>query len=151
MKKFWKYSVPVVRVLLGLSFFVFGLNGFLNFIPISPPEGAAGQFMGGLAVSGYFFPLLKGTELVVGLLLLTGRLVPLALTILAPITIHIVAFHLFLAPEGTAMGVVFGAMQLYLAYAYRAFFAGVLEVKAAPKGSEVEERTPLPDALEGIS
>ena len=57
-----RHAVSISRVILGLIFFVFGLNGFLNFIPMTPPEGAVATFMGGLAASGYFFPLLKLTE-----------------------------------------------------------------------------------------
>lgn len=90
----------VSRYLLGLIYFVFGLNGFLNFIPVPKdafPE-AAMQFMTGLMGSGYFFPFLKGTEVVCGLLLLAGLWCPLALIILAPITINIILFHGILTP-----------------------------------------------------
>ncbi len=92
------------RYILGLLFFVFGLNGFLNFIP--PPAtafpDAAMNYMNGLMGSGYFFPVLKGTETLCGLLLLSGFLTPLALIILAPITIQIFLFHAILTP-GLAM------------------------------------------------
>ena len=73
------------RLALGAIFTVFGLNGFLHFIPAPPPSGLAAVFVGGLGASGYFFPLLKGTAVAVGLLLLSNRFVPLALTVLAPI------------------------------------------------------------------
>src|SRR5438132_7666163 len=88
------------RILLGLVFFVFGLNGFLHFIPQPPMEGPPAQFIGAMLATGYLFPLLKTTEVLGGLLLLSGRLVPLALTVLAPVVVNIVAFHLFLAPSG---------------------------------------------------
>ena len=120
------------RVLLGLVFVVFGLNGFLSFIPMPPPQGTAGMFMAGLAATGYFFPLLKGTEVVVGALLLSGRYVPLALTVLAPITVNIVAMHVFLAPSGLPLALLIVAAQLLLAWSYRRSFAGVLAQRAAP-------------------
>ncbi len=63
----------VARILLGLPFFVFGLNGFLHFIPQPPMPGPAGAFAGALFASGYLFPLLKGTEVVASLLLLSNR------------------------------------------------------------------------------
>jgi hypothetical protein len=111
------------RLALGAVFTVFGLNGFLHFIPQPPPSGLAAVFLGGLAASGYMFPLIKATEVVVGLLLLSNRFVPLALTILAPIVVNIVAFHLFLAPTGLALPIVVTALGVYLAWTERRVFA----------------------------
>ena len=128
-----KRHIPTVaRILLGLVFFVFGLNGFLNFLPAPPLEGPAGAFMGALAATGYMFPLIKGTEVVAGAMLLAGRFVPLALTLLAPILVNIVAFHAVLAPSGMGMQVVIVALELYLAWAYRDSFRGVLAANARP-------------------
>ncbi len=94
-----KKAALVARLILGLLFFVFGLNGFLQFIPAPPgiPE-AAMKFSGALVETGYFFPVLKGTETICGLLLLTNIAAPLALVILAPIMIQIFLFHFFLTP-----------------------------------------------------
>jgi uncharacterized membrane protein YphA (DoxX/SURF4 family) len=86
------------RLLLGLVFFVFGLNGFLQFLPQPPLPAPAGAFMGALAATGYMFPLIKGTEVAAGLLLLGGRFVPLALVLLAPVIVNIPLFHVVLAP-----------------------------------------------------
>src|SRR5437870_634396 len=87
------------RLLFGFIFLVFGLNGFLHFLPqpASMPEGAL-AFAGALAKTGYMFPLIKGAEVLVGVLLLTNRFVPLALSLIAPNVVNIVAFHVFLAP-----------------------------------------------------
>jgi hypothetical protein len=115
-----------VRLLLGAIFFVFGLNGFLHFIPQPPPAGLAAVFLGGLGATGYFFPLLKGTEVLVGLALLSNRFVPLALTVLAPVVVNIVAFHAFLAPSGIVLPLVIVALGVYLAYTERAVFAPLL-------------------------
>ncbi|HEY8075999.1 MAG TPA: hypothetical protein VIF62_17855, partial [Labilithrix sp.] len=81
------------------------------------------EFMGGLAATGYFFPLLKGTEVLTSIALLTRRFVPLALTVLAPIVVNIVAFHLFLAPSGLPVALVVLALEVYLAWSYRDAFA----------------------------
>ncbi len=107
----------VARILLGLIFFVFGLNGFLNFIPIPQemPE-AQMQFMTGLMATKYFFPLLKGTEVVCGALLLLGMFVPLALIILAPIVLNIFFVHVFMSPEGLPMAIFIGLLQIYLSF-----------------------------------
>ena len=120
-----------VRLLLGAIFTIFGLNGFLHFIPQPPPAGLAAVFVGGLGASGYFFPLLKGTEVLVGLALLGNRFVPLALTVLAPIVVNIVAFHAFLAPSGIALPLVIVALGLYLAYTERAVFAPLLQARSS--------------------
>ena len=124
----------IARVLLGLIFFVFGLNGFLNFLP--PPEvpESGGKFIGALIESGYLWSLVKGTEVVAGFLLLIGRWVPLALTLLAPIVVNIVAFHLFLAPGAAAMVVplLVLVLEIYLARCYASSFQGVLDAGAQP-------------------
>lgn len=126
------------RLVLGAIFTVFGLNGFLHFIPAPPPSGLAAVFVGGLAASGYMFPLLKGTEVIVGLLLLGNRFVPLALTILAPIVVNIVAFHAFLAPAGLALPLVITALGIYLATTERAIFAPFFRARSSEHVPESE-------------
>jgi uncharacterized membrane protein YphA (DoxX/SURF4 family) len=118
------------RVLLGLVFFVFGLNGFFGFLPQPPMPAGAGAFVGGLAGAGYFFPLLKGTEVIAGLLLLSNRFVPLALALLAPIVVNIAAFHVFLAPNPVMVAFLLAA-EIYLAWTYRAAFRGMLAAKTS--------------------
>ena len=121
------------RVLLGLIFFVFGLNGFLNFLPqpSNEPEAAL-AFAGALFKTGYMFPLLKGTEVIVGTLLLSGRFVPLALALVAPIIVNIFAFHAFLAPAGLGLASVILGLEIYLAWAYREAFRPMLASRVAP-------------------
>jgi len=128
-----RYAPTAARFLLGLVFFVFGLNGFLNFIPppTEPmPEGAVSLGVA-LMNSGYLLQFIKGTEVLGGLLLLSNRFVPLALVVLAPIVLNILAFHLFLLPSGTGLSVVILALELYLAWAYRRAFAPLLTPRAA--------------------
>jgi uncharacterized membrane protein YphA (DoxX/SURF4 family) len=122
------------RLLLGLLFLVMGLNGFLNFIPqpaTGIPEGAL-AFGGALKATGYMFPLIKGTEVLVGLLLLSNRFVPLALVLLAPVVVNIVAFHSFLAPDGAVMAFVILAVHLLLAWSYRGAYRPLLTPRAQP-------------------
>lgn len=95
-----KEKLPIItRYLLGLVFFVFGGAGLFNLIPPPPdlPQDML-TFMSGMMVTKYFFPFLKLTETVCGLLLLLGLAPALALIILAPITLNIVLVHLFLTP-----------------------------------------------------
>lgn len=123
-------AIVAARVVLGLIFFVFGLNGFLHFLPQPPMSGPPAEFAGALAATGYMFPLIKGTEVVSSVLLLGGRFVPLALTALAPVIVNIIAFHLFLAPAGLAIPIVVLALEVFLAWSYRASFRSVLRARA---------------------
>lgn len=116
----------IARYLLGAGFTLFGLNGFLHFLPQPPAPPAAMSFAGALFATGYMFPLIKGTEVIAGLLLLSNRYVALALTLLAPVLVNIVAFHAFLAPAGLALPIVLLALELYLAWSYRDAYAPML-------------------------
>jgi uncharacterized membrane protein YphA (DoxX/SURF4 family) len=124
--------VIAARILLGLIFFVFGLNFFLHFIPQPPPSGPSGAFAGAMFATGYLFVLIKVVEVVSGTLLLAGRFVPLALAVLAPIVIKIVFFHAFLAPAGIALAMVVLALELFLAWSYRSVYRPMLATRAAP-------------------
>jgi len=122
----------IARIALGLTFFVFGLNGFLHFLPQPPMSGPPAAFAGALFATGYMFPLIKGTEVAASLLLLSNRYVPLALALLAPVVVNIVAFHAFLAPAGLAVPIVVLALELYLARSYRDAFAPMLHARTEP-------------------
>ena len=137
MTKTSKLSIAA-RVLMGALFLFSGLNGLFHFMPMPPMPPAAGAFAGALAAAGYFLPLLKIIEIATGVLLVSGRFVPLALTIAAPIVVNIVAFHIALAPEGLGIPLVLLGAELYLAWTYRAAFAPLLRAK--PK------RRPRPSA-----
>jgi uncharacterized membrane protein YphA (DoxX/SURF4 family) len=132
------------RSLLGLVFFVLGLNGFFGFLPQPPVPEAAQGFMGALAATGYLLPLLKGVEVIAGVLLLSGRFVPLALALLAPIVVNIVAFHLFLAPGGLGIALFVLAAELYLALHERAAFRPLFSTEGQPERAAL--RAPLVDA-----
>ncbi len=135
-RSFRCYPPAAARIRMGLMFFVFGLNGFLHFIPQpkSPmPEGAA-AFAGALMNTGYMMPLVMGTQLLVGVLLLLNRFVPLALALIAPIIVGIITFHLFLVPATIGPGVVVLALEGYLAWAYRRAFRPMLAPRTAPGG-----------------
>ena len=130
-RKLTAYLPAIARSVLGAAFFVFGLNGFLNFIPppTEPmPEGAVSLGMAFMS-SGYLFQLIKGTEVLAGLLLLCNRFVPLALVVLAPVLVNIVAFHIFLMPPGIGLSLVLAGLELYLAWVYRAAFAPLLTAR----------------------
>src|SRR5437667_2322450 len=120
-----KIATIIARVLLGLAFVVFGLNFFLNFIPAPPPPGLAGDYFKVFAASGYTH-VVGAMQLLSGLLLLIGRFVPLAVTILAAMIFNILVFHILMNPEGLPMAIVVAVLELFLVWSYRDRFAGIL-------------------------
>jgi putative oxidoreductase len=119
-----KITTLIARILLGLLFLVFGLNGFLHFIPMSPPPGLAGKFMGALFVSHYL-TFIFSVEVIGGALLLANQFVPLALILLGPILVNILLFHSLMAPEGLPVALFATVLWAILFYAVRRAFAGV--------------------------
>lgn len=125
-----KFVFLGARTLLGLVFVVFGLNFFLHFMPVPPPETeAAKAYMTGLFQSGFFFPFLKVTEIIAGALLLSGFFAPLALIIIAPILINILMYHRF-AAGGPPMDVFFCVLALIVAWNYRNVYKPLFVAKA---------------------
>jgi putative oxidoreductase len=130
-----KIVVLIARILLGLIFFVFGLNGFLHFIPSAMPPGAAGQFMGAMFASHYSH-LVFAVQLIAGMLLLVNRFVPLAVVLLGAELANILTFHITMLPEGAASAVVATILWLIVAYDVREAFKPLLVSKvSASKGS----------------
>ena len=123
-----KIAVLIARILLGLLFTVFGLNGFLHFIPMQPPTGLAGQYMGALFVS-HFLVVVFLLQLIGGVLLLANRFVPLALLLLGPVLVNILLFHAFMAPEGLPMALFAIVLWLTVFAGVRRVFAGVFVQK----------------------
>jgi uncharacterized membrane protein YphA (DoxX/SURF4 family) len=130
---FARHLPTAARVVMGLPFFVSGLNGFLNFLPqpSTPLPAGAVAFAGALLATGYMFPLIMGTQLIVGTLLLSNRFVPLALALIAPFIVNSIAFHVFLERSGLGIAVGFLAVEVYLAWAYRGAFRTMLALRAA--------------------
>jgi uncharacterized membrane protein YphA (DoxX/SURF4 family) len=131
-KSFGRIAIAIARILLGLAFLVFGLNGFLNFMPA--PKDLPQEIitvMGALTKAGYI-TVVSGVEVIVAVMLLTNRFVPLALALLAPIIVGIITFHVAMAPATIGPGIVVLALELYLAWSYRGRFRPMLVAKASP-------------------
>jgi putative oxidoreductase len=126
-----KVAVLIARILLGLVFVVFGFNKLVPFIPAKMPPGDAGA-MAGLMMAHKWMTFYGVVETASGLMLLFGRFVPLALTLLAGMITNILLFDITLAPSGLPPGLVAGFLELFLVYAYRDSFAGIFAAKPAP-------------------
>src|SRR5438552_18449317 len=122
-----KYAIIIARVLLGLVFAVFGSNAFLHFIPMPPMQGQAGEFIGALVSSGYIY-VIALLQVVGGLLLLIGaRFVPLGLTLLGPVIVNIMLYHIFLDQSGLAMACIISILALFLLWVYRYKFPAIFQ------------------------
>jgi hypothetical protein len=133
-KSFARHVPTIARILMGLPLIVLGLNGFFDFIPqpaTALPERAA-AFADALMKSGYMMQLIGGTQLIVGVLLVSNRFVPLALTLFAPFMVNSIAFHLCLEHSGLPIAAVFLALEIYLAWTCRNAYRTMLAMRAAP-------------------
>src|SRR6185369_9861327 len=120
-----KIVTLIARILLGLVSLVFGLNGFLNFLNMGPmPTGLAGQFMGALILSHYYW-VVAALQIAGGVLLLVNRFVPLALVLLGPVIVNIICYHVFMNPSGAAPAAVVTVLWLIVFYANRQPFSGI--------------------------
>jgi hypothetical protein len=116
----------IARYVLGLIFVVFGLNGFIHFIPATPPTGVAGQFVGALFLSHYLIVIFL-LQLIPGILLLINRFVPLALVFLGPIIVNIFFFHALMAPSGLPLALIVIVLWALVAFSVRMAFVGLFQ------------------------
>ena len=120
-----KIVTLIAHILLGLVFLVFGLNGFLNFLNTGPaPTGLAGQFLGALILSHYYW-VVAALQIAGGALLLANRFVPLALVLLGPVIVNIICYHVFLNPSGAVPAAVVTVLWLIVFYGNRHNFSGI--------------------------
>jgi len=125
-----KIVTLIARILLGLVSLVFGLNGFLNFLNMGPmPTGLAGQFMGALILSHYYW-VVAALQIAGGVLLLVNRFVPLALVLLGPVIVNILCYHVFLNHAGAVPAVIVTILWFIVFYANRQHFSGIFVQRA---------------------
>lgn len=125
-----KIASTIARYLLGLMFLVFGLNGFLHFIPQPPPANPLALQFFGSAIASHFAASFFAVQVLGGLLLLFGFFVPLALTLLAAVLYNILAFHLTLEP-GIGPGLLACVLWVLVFLRYRESFNGIFTAKPA--------------------
>jgi putative oxidoreductase len=125
-----RIAAMIARLLLGLIFLVFGLNGFLHFIPMPPPTGMAAQFTGVIFASHYWI-VIFALQVIGGVLLLTNQFVPLALVLLGPVIVNIVFFHALMAPEGIPLALVVVVLWVILAVRNKQHLACIFEQHGA--------------------
>jgi hypothetical protein len=124
-----KIAVVIARILMGVIFVFFGLNGFLQFLKAPLPTGLAGQFLMALFQSHYVW-FICAVQIVGGVLLLVNRYVPLALALLGPVIVNIILYHLLLNPTAAQLAAVVTILWFFLFYRYRQNFSGLFVQKA---------------------
>jgi putative oxidoreductase len=123
-----KILTHISRFLLALIFLIFGLNGFLHFIPMTPPSGVAGQFLGSMFVTKYLL-FVFAIQFLGGVLLLINRYVPIALTILGPIILNILLFHGLMNPAGLGLALLVTILWSVVLGSVRSAFAGIFQAR----------------------
>jgi len=124
-----RIAALIARILLGLIFFVFGLNGFLHFIPMGPmPAGLAGQYVTVMMQSHYLY-FVAAFQVAGGVLLLIGRYIPLGLTLLGPVIVNILLYHLLMDLKGIPMAIVVTILWGIVFYRHRQYFSGLFAQK----------------------
>ena len=125
-----RFAAIIARVLLGLTFLVFGLNHLLHFLPQpSAPPGDAAMY-GKLLSSHHVMTFVGWLMAIAGLLLLVGRWVPLALVILGPILVNILMFHILFNRPGLLRAVALTALEVLLIVAYRTSFRPLFQARS---------------------
>jgi putative oxidoreductase len=134
----------IARYLAGVIFLVFGLNGFLNFIPLPPPGGIAGQFMGALYASHYLW-VIFAFQVVAAVLLLANRYVPLAVAVLAPVLVNIIAFHALMAPTGLPLALFVAVLWAVIFADVWPAFGGLFQSRPKPqaRGGAAQKGSPV--------
>jgi hypothetical protein len=133
----------IAQYLAGVIFLLFGLNGFLNFIPLPPPAGIAGQFMGALYVSHYLW-VIFAFQVIAGVLLLVNRYVPLAVAILAPVLVNILTFHASMAPSGLPLALFVTVLWAVIFADVRSAFAGLFQSHVVRSSVRSRDFTKVP-------
>jgi len=133
----------IARYLTGVIFLVMGLNGFLNFIPMPPPDGVAGQFIGALFVSHYLW-VIFAFQVIAGVLLLVNRYVPFAVAVLAPVIVNILSFHALMAPSGLPLALLVAVLWAVIFVDVRSAFAGLFQSRVSRSSKTSRDLTNVP-------
>jgi hypothetical protein len=125
-----KIAAMIARYLLGLVFFVFGLNGFLHFINGPMPTGLAGQFAGAMQ-QAHYMPIVSGLQVIGGVLMLVNRYVPLGLVLLGPVIVNIFLFHLLMDTKGLPIAILVVILWGVVYLRNQQYFSGIFTQKTS--------------------
>ena len=130
-----KIVATIARYLLALVFIVFGLNGFLQFIPQPPPKSELAQQYFTVMFTSHYLVFVFALQLIAGVLFIFRRTVPLALTLIGPVIVNILLFHALMDPSGIVPGLVVTALWFVVYWQFRSAFYGIFFTEAQPERS----------------
>ena len=124
-----KVASKVAKVILGIGFIVFGLNGFLGFIPIPPPAGENAKTFLGVLAATHYLSVVKALEMIGGIMVFSGRLAPLGLVILTPILVNILLYDALMDPAGLPIAVILFALDIFLIFRHKEVFTPFFRIR----------------------
>ncbi len=101
----------IVRIFLGIVLVLSAINNFCKIIPTP-----AGDFIESFGQVNYVLPIVGVLELAIGAMLLLKKWVAFALILLAPISLNILLFHLYLDLSGIAPALLVAILNAILIY-----------------------------------
>jgi len=123
-----KIALIIVRSIMGLLFLFASITFLFKLITPPEPTGAMKVFGAGLNASIYLMPTVKIIELACGIAFLSGRFVPLATIIIAPIIVNILLVHAFLGPEGLPVAIFLVLANSFVAYNYKESYRPLFKI-----------------------
>ncbi|MBI9034483.1 MAG: DoxX family membrane protein [Bacteroidales bacterium] len=122
-----KIVILILKILAGIMLIIFGANKLFPFMPSPEMEGMAAEFMKALNDSGYLMQLVGLVEILTGLAMITNKFLPLMLVVMAPVSVNMLAFHLFMEPASTGPAAFIFLVNFYLIYINRAEYDALLK------------------------
>lgn len=132
-----------LRLILGVFLLLAGTNKFFGFMSQPDFSQEAGQFMAALAETGYMFPMIGIVEIAVGAMLLAVATTPLALLLLAPLSVNIIAFHLFLDPSTIGAGAFVAILNVVLGVIYFDYYRSIFAKLFTEKVTYIDKGDPV--------
>ena len=122
-----KIAILIFRILLG-AFMVFAsVAYFFELFEAEAPTGNLLTFMNGIMASKYLLPLAKAVELIVGLSLLSGKFIKVALLALLPISINIFLIHTVTQVSEVPVAIFVLGDNLFLIYTHWDSYKGLFK------------------------
>jgi uncharacterized membrane protein YphA (DoxX/SURF4 family) len=89
-----------IQIITGLMLLVFGLNTFLQFIPMPQASEQMEAYTYALFSTGFIFPIIAIIEIISGIAFIINKFTSLMAILIMPIILNALLAHMFLDPSG---------------------------------------------------
>ncbi len=113
-----KKLVRTLQIIFGLYLGFFGVIGYILTMPAPHYNEAGLAFLNALFATGFVNHLMSIAFIASGLMFIFNKWSAFGAIILAPITLNIILFHVFLDFTGWWMALIFAALNIYLLYVH---------------------------------